>query len=254
MVLRLRRRRAVGALDDDLGLDRRRVLDRDLILERRGDEDVDVEREEVGRRSAVRRRETRPRSWCCCTWASSLVISRPFVLYTPPFQSVTATILAPCSASSSAETEPTLPKPCTATVAPLMSRAEVLGRFTRHDHDAAAGGFAPPERAAHLDRLAGHDGRRGVADVHRVGVHHPRHDLLVGVDVRRRHVLFRTDRVDDFGDVAPRQRFDLALATSCVGSQITPPLPPPNGMCATAHFHVIHAASAVTSSSVTPGW
>ena len=32
-----------------------------------------------------------------------------------------------------------------------------------------------------------------------------------------------------------------------------PPLPPPNGMCATAHFHVIHAASAVTSSSVTPG-
>ena len=92
--------------------------------------------------------------------------------------------------------------------------AEVLDRFARHDHDAAAGGFAPPQRAAELDRLAGHDGRRGVADVHRVGVHHPGHDLLVGVHVRRRHVLFRTDRVDDFGDVAPRQRFDLALATS----------------------------------------
>ena len=38
-----------------------------------------------------------------------------------------------------------------------------------------------------------------------------------------------------------------------VGSQTTPPLPPPNGMCATAHFQVIHAASAVTSSSVTFG-
>jgi hypothetical protein len=34
---------------------------------------------------------------------------------------------------------------------------------------------------------------------------------------------------------------------------MTPPLPPPNGMCATAHFHVIHAASAVTSSSDTSG-
>jgi len=34
-----------------------------------------------------------------------------------------------------------------------------------------------------------------------------------------------------------------------VGSQITPPLPPPNGNWATAHFQVIHAASAVTSSS-----
>ena len=38
-----------------------------------------------------------------------------------------------------------------------------------------------------------------------------------------------------------------------VGSQMTPPLPPPNGICETAHFHVIHAASAVTSSSVTSG-
>ena len=31
-------------------------------------------------------------------------------------------------------------------------------------------------------------------------------------------------------------------------------LPPPNGLCATAHFHVIHAASAVTSSRLTSGW
>src|SRR5262249_32493657 len=37
------------------------------------------------------------------------------------------------------------------------------------------------------------------------------------------------------------------------GSQVTPPLPPPNGMCATAHFQVIQAASAVTSSRVTAG-
>ncbi len=36
-----------------------------------------------------------------------------------------------------------------------------------------------------------------------------------------------------------------------VGSQTTPPLDPPNGILTTAHFHVIHAASALTSSSVT---
>jgi hypothetical protein len=35
------------------------------------------------------------------------------------------------------------------------------------------------------------------------------------------------------------------------GSHTTPPLAPPNGMFTTAHFHVIHAASAFTSSSVT---
>ena len=32
---------------------------------------------------------------------------------------------------------------------------------------------------------------------------------------------------------------------------MTPPFEPPNGMSTTAHFHVIHAASAFTSSIVT---
>jgi len=35
------------------------------------------------------------------------------------------------------------------------------------------------------------------------------------------------------------------------GSQTTPPLEPPKGMLTTAHFQVIHAASAFTSSRVT---
>ena len=47
-------------------------------------------------------------------------MSSPFSLKTPPFQSVTATILAPSFAIRSAETEPTLPKPWTATLAPSM--------------------------------------------------------------------------------------------------------------------------------------
>jgi len=86
----------------------------------------------------------------------------------------------------------------------------VRGGFARDDHDAPSCGFAPPERPAQLQRLPGDDGRGGVADVHAVGVHDPRHDLIVGVDVRRRHVLLRPDRVDDFGDVAPRQRLEFA--------------------------------------------
>ena len=38
------------------------------------------------------------------------------------------------------------------------------------------------------------------------------------------------------------------------GSQTTPPFAPPNGMPISAHFHVIHIASALTSSTVTSGW
>ena len=35
---------------------------------------------------------------------------------------------------------------------------------------------------------------------------------------------------------------------------MTPPLPPPSGMSTTAHFQVIHMASARTVSSVSCGW
>ena len=87
---------------------------------------------------------------------------------------------------------------------------EVLGRLARADHHAAAGRLAPAVRAAEHDRLARDDGGLRAADVHGVGVHEPRHDLLVRVDVRRGHVLVGADRVDDLGDVAARQRLELA--------------------------------------------
>src|SRR5215472_4569047 len=48
-----------------------------------------------------------------------------------------------------------------------------------------------------------------MAHVHAVGVHDPRHRLLVGVDVGCGHVLFRADGIDDLGDVAARQRLEL---------------------------------------------
>jgi hypothetical protein len=41
---------------------------------------------------------------------------------------------------------------------------------------------------------------------------------------------------------------------SCFGLQTTPPLAPPKGIPISAHFHVIHIASDLISSSVTSGW
>ena len=38
---------------------------------------------------------------------------------------------------------------------------------------------------------------------------------------------------------------------SAAGSHTTPPFAPPKGMLTSAHFQVIHAASALTSSRVT---
>ena len=115
-----------------------------------------------------------------------------------------------CSASSSRRDRPDVAEALDRDGGALDVEAQVLGRFARDDHHAAAGRLAAAERAAHLDRLAGDDRRRRVADVHGVGVHDPRHDLLVGVDVGRRHVLLGADGVDDLGDVAARERLELA--------------------------------------------
>ena len=124
---------------------------------------------------------------------------------------MTATIFAPIAGQQIRRDRPDVAESLHGDRRALDVEAEMLRRLARDDHHAAAGGLAAAERAAHLDRLAGDDGRRRVADVHAVGVHHPRHDLIVGVDVGRGHVLLRPDRVDDLGDVAPRQRLELAL-------------------------------------------
>ncbi len=52
----------------------------------------------------------------------------------------------------------------------------------------------------------------------------------------------------------PRQICSCSRCDRWCGSQITPPLPPPSGMSTTAHFQVIHMASARTVSRVSCGW
>src|SRR5690606_18086567 len=80
----------------------------------------------------------------------------------------------------------------------------------RHVH-AAAGGFDAPPAAAQRARLAGHHAGGGGAFVHGIGVHHPGHDLAVGVHVRRGDVLVGPDDVMDFAGVAARDAFQFAL-------------------------------------------
>jgi hypothetical protein len=82
-------------------------------------------------------------------------------------------------------------------------------RLSTGDEHAAARRLHPAERATKMDRLAGHDAGRRKARVHRVGVHHPRHDLRIGIDVRCRYVPLRTDDDSDLAGIAPRQLFQF---------------------------------------------
>ena len=90
--------------------------------------------------------------------------------------------------------------------------AEVAGRLDDGVDAAAGRRLVAALGAAEADRLAGDDARDRVAGVHRVGVHHPGHDLGVGVDVRRRDVLLGPDQDLDLGEEAPGQALELLLA------------------------------------------
>src|SRR6185295_18607952 len=87
--------------------------------------------------------------------------------------------------------------------------AQVLAGFLDRDSAAARRRLAAAQRAAQGDRLSGHDagGRESLA--HGEGVHDPRHDLRVGVDVGRGNVLLRPDDDGDLVRVAPGHALQL---------------------------------------------
>src|SRR5437899_308160 len=88
-------------------------------------------------------------------------------------------------------------------------RLKVARRLVEGVDDAAARGFPPPSGAADDERLAGDDARDGLALSHRVGVHHPRHRLLIGAEVRRRDVVIGADHEHDLGGIASREVLPL---------------------------------------------
>src|SRR2546425_11205179 len=58
---------------------------------------------------------------------------------------------------------------------------------------------------------------------------------------------------DNIFAVYLRVIFSSSILDKTFGSHFTAPLAPPKGMFATAHFHVIQAAKALTSSRLTSG-
>ena len=105
---------------------------------------------------------------------------------------------------------PTLPNPCTMAVAP-SGLSWIASAARQHQmHHAPPGRLPPPHRAAGGNRLAGDDLGHGFALIGGIGIHEPRHHLLVGAHVRRHHIGMRADKRDHLLHVAARQRLQLA--------------------------------------------
>jgi hypothetical protein len=94
---------------------------------------------------------------------------------------------------------------------PLARHFALAERLVDAVEPAAGGRLEPTERAADVERLAGHDAEHGVALVHRVGVEDPGHLAPRRADVGRGDVLLGADLVDDLARVAAGQALELAL-------------------------------------------
>ena len=164
---------------------------------------------------------------CSATQSCSARDVEPARSWTPPETSETAITAAPRSASSlrrdAADVAEALDDAALLGEVP----AEPLARALDHHHDAGARRLAAEDGAAERDRLAGHDLRNRVADLHRVRVHHPGHRLLVRRHVGRRDVLLRADEVGSSSVVKRRVSRCSSPADSARGLQRTPPFAPP---------------------------
>src|SRR5258708_29747601 len=110
--------------------------------------------------------------------------------------------------------------------AALAREAEFFDGLVADHHHATASGLAASAGAADVDGLSGHTSRHGLAHVHGVGVHHPGHDLFVGVDVGSGNVFFGPDEFDKFGSVAAGHWLSFTPWHSCRMPDSPPPSPP----------------------------
>src|SRR5258708_6111677 len=75
---------------------------------------------------------------------------------------------------------------------------------------AAAGGLVPTLAPADRQRLAGDHSGSAVSDLHRIGIHHPRHHLSIGVDIGGGDVAVRSDQNRQLAGKAPSHPLQLA--------------------------------------------
>ena len=73
--------------------------------------------------------------------------------------------------------------------AALTRQAELLDGLVAYHHHAAAGSLAASSGATDVDGLSGNARGHGLPHVHGVCVHHPGHDLFVGVDLSLIHIF-----------------------------------------------------------------
>ena len=208
-VVGLRRGRTVGALDHQPGPDPVRVAGCDLLLERRRDQDVAVDIPEAVLADWLRARKIQHRALALDMGLQGRQV-QPAVLVDRAGMVLHRHHPRARFGKQPRRDAADVAKALHRDPRPLELKPDARRRFLADREHAAPGRLAPAQRTAEVDRLAGDDAGRVLADVHRVGVHHPGHHLFVGVDIGRRDVLGRADDQADLAGVAPGHPLELA--------------------------------------------
>jgi hypothetical protein len=87
--------------------------------------------------------------------------------------------------------------------------SEPAHRFARDFHHAAAGRVAPAQASAHRHGFPGDDAEHRAPHSHGIGVHDPRHHLLVGADVGGGNIAVGAEQQRDLAGVASREALEL---------------------------------------------
>ena len=209
--VRLERGRAVGALGDHPAAEARRVVGVELVLAGSEDEDVALQLEQLLVRD--------PPAGLPALERPVLQGVRAHRRDVEPGRVVDAARDVRDGDDGRAAVDELLGGD-PADVAESLHDAALLGQFpaealagARDDHhDPRPRRLVPEDGAADRDRLARHDLRDRVAALHRVGVHHPGHRLLVRRHVRRRDVLLRADEREQLRGEAAREALELRPA------------------------------------------
>src|SRR5438552_9200261 len=87
---------------------------------------------------------------------------------------------------------------------------EALDGFVDYEEQSSASRFPAPPRSSQVDWFPRNHGGNRVTSVHGIGVHDPRHRLLVSVHVRRGNIFLGSDEIEQLRRIASRHPFKLA--------------------------------------------
>ena len=209
--VRMRSGRSVGRLANDLRLDLVRIIQRDHVFQRRGNQNFALHRQQIVVRNP---RSARHAHYCP---GAFLVPHR--------LQRIDPARIENSAARIADRHHPRLllrkqPRGLRTGIAESLNRharsaqGHLLHLTSLFDHHQASARrrILATFAAADRHRLAGHHAESRKSLGHRVGIHHPGHRLRIGIDVRRRNILLGPDQRQNFRRIAPRHPLELWLA------------------------------------------